>query len=309
MPSPVRGRVLVAANPFSGRGPTARRVEMLTAALRACHLESRVVWDAAERAVALSAAEPEPIVIAVGGDGTVAAVINELPEGATLAVLPAGSENLLARALGFPEDPVALARGVAAGVKGSIDLGRVTSTFEGRTRTRLFALMLSAGFDADVVHRLAQWRGEGAALKRGGRRGWVRPLARSLLSYRHPPLTVFVDEGALEAVWCLVSNVAAYALGFRLVDGGRHDDGLMDWLVCEHRSVPALTRYAWAARRGRLASCAGARAGTAARMRIDSAARVPVQVDGDAWGVTPVDIDILPGALRVITWRPLSRGE
>jgi diacylglycerol kinase (ATP) len=309
MPSPVRGRVLVAANPYSGRGPTARRVEMLTAALRACHLESRVVWDPAERAAALSAAEPGTIVIAVGGDGTVAAVINEMPTGATLAVLAAGSENLFARALGFPSDPVALARGVAAGVVGFVDLGRITSTVEGRTRTRLFGLMLSAGFDADVVHRLAQWRGAGAELKRGGRRGWVRPLVRSLFSYRHPPLTVFVDEGALKAVWCLVSNVAAYPLGFRLVEGGRHDDGLMDWLVCESRSIPALTRYAWAAGRGRLASCAGTRAGTAARMRIAGATPVPVQVDGDAWGVTPVDVDILPGALRVITWRPLSRGE
>jgi diacylglycerol kinase (ATP) len=282
---------------------------MLTSALRMRHLEAHVVWDPAERAAALAAAEPGVTVIAVGGDGTVAAVINELAPGTTLAVLAAGSENLFARALGFPDDPVACAGGVAAGVTCAIDLGRATTTVGGHTRTRLFSLMLSAGFDADVVHRVGQWRGAGAELRRGGRRGWVRPIARSLLTYRHPPLTVSVDEGTLGAVWCLVSNVAAYALGLRLVEGGGHDDGRLDWLACEHRSAPALARYAWAARRGRLGSCAGARAGSAARVRIDSATPVPVQVDGDAWGVTPVAVETLPGALRVITWRPLSRGE
>ena len=305
MPPPV----LVAANPYSGRGSTAQRVQMLTAALRVRHLEARVVWDPAERAAALAAAEPGVTVIAVGGDGTVAAVINELAPGSTLAVLAAGSENLFARALGFPDDPVALATGVAAGVTRAIDLGRATATVGGHTRTRLFSLMLSAGFDADVVHRLARWRTEGATLKRVGRRSYVQPVARALFAYRHPALTVSVDEGAVEAAWCLVANVPAYALGLRLTAGARPDDGRLDWVVFQRAGVPALARYAWAARRGRLASCAGARTGTAARMRIDSATPVPVQADGDAWGVTPVDVEALPGALRVITWRPLSRGE
>jgi diacylglycerol kinase family enzyme len=39
-------------------------------------------------------------------------------------------------------------------------------------------------------------------------------------------------------------------------------------------------------------------------VRIESATPVPVQVDGDAWGVTPVDIDTVPAALRVISCRP-----
>lgn len=309
MPLSGRGRVIVAANPYSGRGPTLQRVDMLTAALRARNLDVRVVWEPAERAAALATAAPGATVVAVGGDGTVAAVINELAPGTTLAVLPAGSENLFARALGFPDDPIALAGGVAAGVTCTVDLGRATTTVGGRTRTRLFSLMLSAGFDADVVHRVARWRTDGPTLKRVGRRSYVQPLARALLAYRHPAMTVSVDEGAVEAAWCLVSNVPAYALGLRLTAGARPDDGRLDWVVFQRAGVSALARYAWAARRGRLGSCAGARAGTAARMRIDSATPVPVQVDGDAWGVTPVDIETLPGALRVISWRPLSRSE
>jgi len=309
MPLSAPARVIVAANPYSGRGPTVERVHMLTAALRARNLEARVVWEPAERAAALATVPPATTVVAVGGDGTVAAVINELAPGATLAAFPAGTENLFARALGFPDDPVALATGVAAGVTYTVDLGRATRREGGTTCTRLFSLMLSAGFDADIVHRLARWRADGPRLRRVTRRSYLRPAVAALLTYRHPALSVSVDDRSLTAAWCLVSNVGAYALGLCLTAGSRHDDGRLDWAVVERAGVPALARYAWAARSGRLRSCAAARAGTARRVRIDGATPVPVQVDGDPWGVTPVDVDAVPAALRVISCRPSTRGE
>jgi diacylglycerol kinase (ATP) len=309
MPRSARGRVIVAANPYSGRGPTRQRVDMLMAALGARNLDAHVVWEPAERAAALATAAQGTTVVAVGGDGTVAAIINELAPGATLAVLAAGNENLFARALGFPDDPLAVASGVAAGVTSTLDLGRATGTVDGHTRSRLFSLMLSVGFDADVVHRLGRWRARGPGLERVGRSSYVQPVARALLEYRHPALSVTVDEETIAAAWCLVSNVSVYALGLCLTAGGRPDDGRLDWVVVERAGVPALARYAWAARGGRLRPCPGTRAGTAARMRIDSATPVPVQVDGDALGVTPVTIDTLPGALKVLSCRPPSRGE
>ncbi len=309
MPLSTPAGVIVAANPYSGHGPTVERVHMLTAALRARNLEARVVWEPAERAAALATVSPGTTVVAVGGDGTVAAVINELAPGTTLAAFPAGTENLFARALGFADDPVALARAVAADVTYTVDLGRATRRQDGRTRTRLFSLMLSAGFDADVVHRLARWRADGARLRRVRRRSYVRPAVAAWLAYRHPSLSVSVDAGSLTAAWCLVSNVGAYALGLCLTAGSRHDDGRLDWAVVERAGLPALARYAWAARGGRLRACAGTSAGTTRRARIDSVAPVPVQVDGDPWGATPVDVDTVPGALRVLSCRPSTRGE
>jgi diacylglycerol kinase (ATP) len=309
MPLSARGRVIVAANPYSGRGPTRQRVDMLMAALGARNLDAHAVWEPAERAAALATAAPGTTVVAVGGDGTVAAIINELAPGATLAVLAAGTENLFARALGFPDDPFVIASGVAAGVTSTLDLGRATTTVDGRTRSRLFSLMVSVGFDADVVHRLARWRAHGPGLRRVGRRSYVQPVARALLAYRHPRLSIVVDDDTITAAWCLVSNVPAYALGLCLTAGGRPDDSRLDWVVVERAGVAALARYAWAGRGGRLRPCLGTRAGTAACMRIDSGMPVPVQVDGDAWGVTPVTIDTLPGALKVLSCRPPSRGE
>jgi diacylglycerol kinase (ATP) len=309
MPLCAPERVIVAANPYSGHGPTRPRVDMLIAALRARNLQSRVVWEPAERASLLATLPPRTIVVAVGGDGTVAAVINELAPAATLASLPAGSENLFARALGFPDDPVALAASIAAGATSPLDLGRATSTAGGTTRTRLFSLMLSAGFDADIVHRLARWRADGSGLRRVRRRSYVEPIAGALLAYRHRAMSVAVDDGTLQAAWCVVSNVGAYALGLCVTAGGRPDDGRLEWAVVERAGIAALARYAWAARGGRLRSCTGARAGTTVRVRIDSATPVPVQVDGDAWGMTPVDIDTVPGALTVLSCRPPSGGD
>src|SRR5207253_11221252 len=128
----------------------------------------RVVWDARERVATLTdraAMAGCRAVVAAGGDGTVAQVINELPAGTPLAVFPAGTENLFAAAYGFADDPVALVRALAAGRTRALDLGRASVL----GKSRLFALMLSAGLDAEVVRRLAEWRAAGVALRRSRR--------------------------------------------------------------------------------------------------------------------------------------------
>ena len=112
-------------------------------------------------------------VVAAGGDGTVSAVINELSADVALAVLPLGNENLFAKAFGFEDDPGALARAIARGARQPIDLGRAHTT----AGSRLFTLMLSAGFDADVVHRFTRWRTAGGAAA-PGRAGGLRAAVR-----------------------------------------------------------------------------------------------------------------------------------
>src|SRR5207244_5834105 len=133
-----------------------------------------VVWGARARAAMLgdrAAMTGCRAVVAAGGDGTVAQVINELPPGTPLAAFPAGNENLFASAYGFADDPAALARALAAGRTRALDLGRAS----GRGRSRLFALMLSAGLDAEVVRRLTAWRTTGSTLRRVRRAWYVGP--------------------------------------------------------------------------------------------------------------------------------------
>lgn len=145
--------VVIVANPYSGIRPNRRIVEDLVASLARCKLAARVLWDPSERREVLADPDLERsarCVVVVGGDGTVADVINEKPRGLSLAVLPAGNENLFARAIGFRTECESLVAAIVAGRTQWIDLGRAGSRF--------FSLMVGVGFDADVVQRAARRR-------------------------------------------------------------------------------------------------------------------------------------------------------
>ncbi len=294
--------ILLAANPYSGAGPNRRRVDALVRALRALGVATRPVWNAAERAAALAdvvAMADCRAVIAAGGDGTVSQVINELPRGVPLAVLPLGTENLLARALGFAADPRALAGAIVAGRTRTIDLGRASAD----GRSRLFALMLGAGFDAAVVHRVATWRARGSSLRRVRRTSYVLPIAACALHYAYSRLRLATDTEVAEGAHCVIANVAAYALDLKFTPAAAPDDGRLDWLMLERPGLASLLAYCWTAYRGRHLRRADVRAGQAMRLGLTAATPTPVQLDGDAWGTTPVEVEILPRALKLIVPR------
>jgi diacylglycerol kinase family enzyme len=291
--------IVVAANPFSGAGPNRRRVDALVAALGALGAAPRVVWSAAERAAVFADAAAMRgcrAVIAAGGDGTVAQIVNELPPGLPLAVLPLGNENLVARALRFGREPMALARAVVRCRTRALDLGRATAD----GRTRLFALMLSVGFDAAVVHRVAAWREADDGLRRIRRWSYVGPIAASALGYAHTALRVSAEALSTEAAHCMIANIPAYPLGIALTPDAAPDDGRLDWVVLERRGMLPLAGYCWAALRGRHLRRRDVRAGQATRLTLTAAAPAPVQLDGDPWGTTPVTVEVVPRALTVI---------
>jgi diacylglycerol kinase family enzyme len=291
--------ILVAANPYSGAGPNLRRVDALIDALRALGAPARVVWDPVERAAALAEAARTggcQAVVVAGGDGTVSQVINELPPGVPLAVLPLGNENLLARALGFVTDPETLARAVVACRTRTIDLGRATAA----DRSRLFVLMLGAGFDAAVVHRVATWRARGPALRRVRRTSYLAPIAACVIDYAYSPVRLATESDAAEGAHCVIANVAAYALDLKFTPAAEADDGRLDWLVLERPGLARLLAYCWAAYRGRHLRRADVSAGQATRLRVTAATPTPVQLDGDPWGTTPVEVEIVPRALTLI---------
>jgi diacylglycerol kinase family enzyme len=291
--------ILVAANPYRGAARPRERVQALAAAIAGAGIPVRVLWEAGERARLLGDARALSgvrCVVAAGGDGTVAGVVNELAADVPLAVLALGNENLIARALGLPGDPLALARAIVAGRTRRLDLGRATTS----AGSRRFALMLSAGFDADVIHRIARWRSAGGVPRKVSRLSYVRPLASALYAYAHAPVAVDCDGAACRGAYCVVSNLPEYALALSLTPAARGDDGELDWMAFERGGLPALAAYAWAVSRARHRELSHVRGGRGRRLTLTSATPVPVQLDGDPWGFTPVEIEVLPGALRVV---------
>lgn len=294
-------QVLVIGNPNAGNGQGQERIRAFAAALEAGghRVETfltRRAGDGRERAGGPMAGFDRLVV--AGGDGTLNEVLNGLaePGRVPLALLPCGTANLLAHDLGLPWDPPGLARVAVGGGVRTIDLGLVRGAGVPAAGRR-FLLCASAGFDALVTREIHQRR-TGTL----GYLGYLRPVLGTMLSYRPPRLTVSLDGGAPEpAAYVLAAKTRNYGGIFVMADRARLDSGAFD--VCLFDSAHALTlaKAMVAGLTGGLSGKSWVRYRQARRVRIESAGDpVPAEVDGDCIGDTPVEIELVPAAVRVV---------
>ena len=295
----------IVANPGAGIGRGRVRVARLVHELRRRHIRTRIAWTPDERTRLVSEAAADRrarCLVAVGGDGTVAALVNESPR-TPIAVLPSGTENLFARHFRFSRCPSRLAA--------TIDLGRVATIDLGSARGRRFALMAGFGFDADIVtrHHIARV-GHGGVPRPTNRAAYVEPVLRSSFGYRFPPMTVTVGHGdtaeTLVGSTVFVFNLPTYALGLPFAPSARADDGLLDLIVFREPGAFHALHYLW------LVVCRlhlrqpGVEHRRVSRVTIAAPERVPVQLDGDPGGfLTPESdggwtIESLPATLEVM---------
>ncbi len=293
---PAEAWTAIVANPYSGSGRNRERVADLDAALRRRGLATRVLWDPLERTAVLR--DPDWLrtcrcIVAAGGDGTVSDVINQTRD-VPLAMMPIGNENLFARQFGYRRvDQVADA--VVRGSVRTIDLGRAGE--------RVFAIMASAGLDADVVRRVAKWRVNGAEPRRVNRLSYARPIFDAVTAYDYPAVELDADGATFRGAHALVFNIPQYACRLRFVNGAACDDGLLDYVVFEKPGLVSMARYMANLTAGaRHLDLPDVHHGSATHVTLRSAddRRVPIQVDGDPAGHTPAELAILPQTLRVI---------
>jgi diacylglycerol kinase family enzyme len=286
--------VAIVANPYSGALENPRRVEALCSALRDQGLEPHTVWQLDE--LAALAATPDfkqryRAVVAAGGDGTLSCVINAQTK-APVAIFPLGNENLFAKCFGHSSDPLAMARLIAVGRTKTIDLGKCGD--------RLFSIVASAGFDGDVVHRLAKWRRQDNQLRRVRDLSYLQPMAASVFGYRFPMLEIEADRQKLRGALAMVFNIPRYAKRLKLVPDAISDDGLLDWVVFEHPGIIPLARYAVGVLLEQHFRYGDVHTGRAQQIRLNCDTPVPIEVDGEAVGFAPTDITVVPSALDVI---------
>ena len=146
--SPELRHVIISVNPLAGRCVDAR-VAALSHLLRGRQFDVDVLTDLDEvagEAGRLFAAGRLRTLVAVGGDGTAAELVNRTPPGLPLTIFPAGNENLLARYFGLGATPEECCRAIVDGA--------VLRRDAGRANQRVFLLMIGCGFDAEVVHIL-----------------------------------------------------------------------------------------------------------------------------------------------------------
>ncbi len=291
-------RATLIVNPQSGRGAATRVAGTVASTLRTAvpGLVATVTADAAEtsRVAAQAAQRGDDVLAVLGGDGTAHLAAQALAGTATaLAVLPSGSGNDLAAALGIPPDPVRAARHIVAALRAGqrrrIDLGRI----EGAAG---FTTVLCTGFDAAVTKRANAMRWPA-----GPRRYDLAVLAE--LAALHPrPVRVQAGkaEVELEAILVAVGNGSSYGGGLRICPDATLADGLLDVIVIAAVSRRRLLRVFPALRSGSHVHEPEVTVLHATTVHIDGDPGGPVYADGEPHGTLPVTVHCEPGALTVV---------
>lgn len=295
--------VLIAVNPNAGARSRLPIAQDLAKRLGEQGLRAQVLTDVGELVAAATerfAAGQLRAVVAAGGDGTVSLLTNCLPPGVPIAVLPMGTENLLAKYLAVSADPQLVCRAVAEGHFLRFDAGRAGD--------RLFLLMAGCGFDADVVRRVHQQR-------RGHIQHWsyAKPILDSIRNYEYPPLRVYYapadapDDAELneqiEARWVFVVNLPRYAGGLSFTPGASACDGLLDVCTFREGSLWNGLMYLGGVVLGQHQSMRDCTVIRTRRLRVEADAPAPYQLDGDPGGELPVDFRVLPGRLTLVVDR------
>lgn len=304
-------RALLVVNP-KATTTSARARDVLAHALASeCRLEvaeTKARGHATELARS-AVADGLDLVVALGGDGTVHEVVNGLladgphPDAPALGVVPAGSANVFARALGLPDNPVE-ATGVLLDAL-QADRGRTVGL--GLAEGRWFTFCAGLGLDADVVRRVEQQRSRGRQATpwlyvRSGLRQFFRSTRR-----HRPVLRVQWDGAAVERVaLALVCNTNPWTyLGPRPLQpcpAASFDTGLDVFGLRRLGTGRTLWHLAQILRREPAPRGRDLVAGhDLARVELTSTVPLPFQLDGEDLGDrSAVTLRSVQGALRVL---------
>ncbi len=231
-------------------------------------------------------------VVACGGDGTMNEVANGLAGSDTaMATVRGGTANVWAKEIGAPKEVDEAVRVLVDGEPRSMDLGLAGE--------RHFLLMAGIGFDASIVRRVS------SRLKRwSGALAYAVPSVLRAFGHRSTSADLVVDDEALSTplYWLLLGNTRNYGGVLNLTHLARADDGLLDILLLQHGGLPRLAWLAlWALLR-RHQNRAEVVYRTASSIDVRTPG-LPVQLDGDYFGETPMTFSVAPGALKVMLSR------
>jgi diacylglycerol kinase (ATP) len=304
MPTLTNDLVIIQRNPTSGAGRSGRVLLELIHELRKRQFAVRMFSnpDRLDRFIDNDhVGHRIRCLVAAGGDGTVTSLFSRHP-GRAIAVLPMGTENLVARYLKIPRDGH-----VVADV---IEHGRVRRFDTALAGDNQFLLMASAGIDAEIVRRMH-------ATRSGNIRHWtyLRPILSTIACYRFPVINVTnVSTGeTFTGSHVIVSNFREYGLNLQLNPDAEPADGQLDICVFQGRSVtssaihtvsslfkaqngPLIVRF----RSQHVSLSAAADLHSAGQHR----AKIPVQTDGDPAGQLPIHIRINPSAMQLLVHCP-----
>jgi len=282
------------ANPAAGGGRGKHCAEQAAAALRRAGQPvelslTRAPGHAGELA-ARAVREGCQRLVVCGGDGTIREVLPALSSSPIpLGLLPFGTANDLARALGVPRRLEGAVRTLLQGRPSPVDLGRAGQA--------LFCTVAAFGFDAEISQAMAAGQ-----LPFSGTLGYVWATLGHLSRYRPPHIRLEGEFGEFEGEVLLVAtaNTPYYGGGMKIAPPADPRDGKLD--VCIVRRVPGRTVLAMLPRLfwGGHARHPAVRLERTAWLRIHTGEPRLLHADGEYLAHTPVSIQAMPAALSVV---------
>ena len=281
---PLDGKITIIFNPVAGNRRDALLHDTVAALVRRGFQVSVIGTTGPGNATHVAAeavAEGVDAIVAAGGDGTINEVVSgvvgsDIPVG----IIPMGTANVLALEFRLPRRAEAIADVIAGGVTRRLHIGRING--------RRFLLMVGAGFDGQVVHAI-----DFAMKRRWGKHAFVLQGLRAIVGNPARMLSVDADGASYPAAWAVITNISRYGGPYTLLPGA--DPGPTELTAILFRKA------------GRLSMCCNlVRIGLGIAVRAKSVkmiraqsfrlssmedAPVPVQIDGDAAGTLPMQID------------------
>jgi YegS/Rv2252/BmrU family lipid kinase len=294
--------IVFLVNPASANGKTGKRWPDISRAAHGAGLRGKAIFS--ERAGQLgdlareAADEGATLLVVVGGDGTVHEVVNGIAgrEGVELALIPRGTGWDFARTHRVPKRLDEALRIAKEGEARPFDLGRATYLANGSSQTAWFANMASVGMSGAVA---AKANSTTKAL--GAKTSYLYALGTVFARWKNVELRVRVDEeersGLMEDTIVAVGRYLAG--GMMITPDAEPDDELFDVLLIGDLTKTELVRVMPKIYRGTHLPHPKGEVLRGRTVSIEADDPLPIQLDGEQPGTTPVRFEIAPAAIRL----------
>jgi len=300
-------RALFIVNPAAGHGRAGARWQQASALAKGIFPDlefARTDRPGHGRELARQAtADGVELVVAVGGDGTVGEIVDgylAVPPHArhntVLGTFPAGSGCDFANHMGVPREPEAWVKAFAEGKRRRIDAARATfRAADGTPRSRHFLNVAALGLPGEVAVAVQR---RGKAL--GGTLTYLVEAALSVMTARARVMRLTIDgvtEPAAAYHLIAAANTSTFGGGMKLAPQADAEDGLLDLLTIADMPRLQLMGLLPRAYSGGHEGRPGVVLRRARRIEIHADEALPLNIDGDADGLAPVVLEVLPKAI------------
>ena len=233
-------------------------------------------------------AEPDTLIAAAGGDGTINLALNEIPEDKALGIIPIGTANVIAKELGFPKRIRDMFKLLLTGAEQKIDLGLCGS--------KKFAFAAGIGFDAVVANSVSQ------KLKSYlGQAAYAVALFKTIINYKPSELTIECEDGnVLKGEFAIFANMRRYGELY-FAPEARYDDGILNLVLLKKFSflnLIKLIKYAYG--KGEFPKMAVKAEGK--KFKVTASEPTYYELDGEVFGPEKTfDIEVKALSQRLIT--------